>query len=425
MSLHNRLAPSPPLGWNSWDCYGPSVTEAEVKANADFMAGHLLGYGWNYVVVDIQWYEPLARAGGYRPHAALEMDAYGRLIPAVNRFPSAAGGRGFKPLADYVHSLGLKFGIHIMRGIPRQAVDRNTPFLNPRYHASEVADLNSPCPWNTDMFGLAMSRPGAQAYYDSITRLYAEWDVDYIKADDMLSPYHQLEIEALSSALSRCGREIVLSLSPGVDLSLDYAEHLKEHAELWRVSADFWDRWSDLKHQFDLAPQWAPHIGSGHWPDLDMLPLGRIGIRAERGVDRPTAFSRDEQIMLMTLWSIARSPLMFGGDLPSSDAFTLSLLTNTDVIAVNQTSRNNRELFRQGDKIAWIADAPDSSDRYLALFNLGDKPDRVEADYVRLSMPRRFHVHDLWEKTDRGWFEASHGADLRPHAARLLRIARE
>src|ERR1017187_8800274 len=121
------LAGSPRMGWNSWDCYGTSVTEAQVKANADYMSKNLLSHGWQYIVVVIQWSEPNARAGGYNAEAHLDMDQYGRLIPAVNRFPSSADGKGFKPLADYIHSLGLKFGIHIMRGIPRQAVAGNTP----------------------------------------------------------------------------------------------------------------------------------------------------------------------------------------------------------------------------------------------------------------------------------------------------------
>lgn len=106
------------MGWNSWDCYGASVTEQEVRANGIYMAEHLLTYGWEYIVVDIQWYEPHAKSNIYNEHAVLVMDTYGRLQPAENRFPSARGGEGFRPLARYIHSLGLKFGIHILRGIP-------------------------------------------------------------------------------------------------------------------------------------------------------------------------------------------------------------------------------------------------------------------------------------------------------------------
>src|SRR5262252_8846601 len=163
-SLHaaDPIAARPPMGWNSWDAYGTTVTEDEVKANADFMAKNLKAHGWEYVVVDIQWSDPNARAHGYRPNAELAMDANGRLIPAENRFPSSAGGKGFRPLADYIHGLGLKFGIHIMRGIPRRAVDANLPVYGGKVHASEVADVHSICPWNGDMYGVDMSRVGGQ-----------------------------------------------------------------------------------------------------------------------------------------------------------------------------------------------------------------------------------------------------------------------
>lgn len=410
------------MGWNSWDCFGTTVTEAEVRANADFMAQHLLRYGWNYVVVDIQWYEPDAQAGGYRPFAPLIMDEYGRVLPAPNRFPSAANGRGFKPLADYVHSLGLKFGIHIMRGIPRQAVEQNTPILNSRYRAADVADLNSPCPWNTDMFGLDMSKAGAQDYIDSIMALYVSWDVDFIKADDMLYPYHAREIEGYHQALARCGREIVLSLSPGVDMDIAHAGHLKQHSEMWRISADFWDRWEDLHAQFDLCALWAEHIGAGHFPDADMLPLGHIGIRAERGVDRASLLTRDEQQTLMTLWSICRSPLMMGGDLPTSDAQTIALLTNPEVLAVNQTSRGNRQFSRQGDLVIWVADAAESGQRYVACFNLGEQPAVVEVPQAEQRFNSGCEIRDLWRREDLGRFVDAYSVTLPAHGSALLRL---
>src|ERR1017187_2558844 len=212
------VAATPPMGWNSWDCYGTTVTEAEVKANADYMAQHLKQHGWQYVVVDIQWSEPHAQAHGYRPGAQLSVDQYGRLIPAVNRFPSSADGHGFRPLADYIHGLGLRFGIHIMRGIPRQAVKANLPVfagVPQMARAADIADTASVCPWNSDMYGVDLSRPGGQDYYDSILKLYADWGVDYIKADDIARPAHREEIAALHRAIVKTGRPIVLSLSPG------------------------------------------------------------------------------------------------------------------------------------------------------------------------------------------------------------------
>ena len=186
------LAPTPPMGWNSWDSFGPAVREAEVKANADAMAAELARFGWQYIVVDIEWYQPNSRSHGYIPRGEVTMDEYGRFVPSPNRFPSATNGAGFKPLADYVHSKGLKFGIHIMRGIPREAVDKNLPIKGTRYHARDVADKINVCQWKgmEDTYGVDMSKPGAQAYYDSIAELYASWGVDYVKADDMTRPYH-------------------------------------------------------------------------------------------------------------------------------------------------------------------------------------------------------------------------------------------
>ena len=212
-----QLAPTPPMGWNSWDAYGTTVRESEVKANADFMAANLARFGWQYVVVDIQWYATSPKTHGYIPGGAVAMVRYGRFIPAPNRFPTSANGTGFKALADYVHSGGLKLGVHIMRGIPRKAVEENLPIEGSPYHAADVANKQDICHWKgmEDTYGVDMSKPGGQAYYDSIARLYASWGLDFIKADDMSQPFHEAEIHGLSLALRKTGRPIVLSLSPG------------------------------------------------------------------------------------------------------------------------------------------------------------------------------------------------------------------
>jgi alpha-galactosidase len=238
------LAPAPPMGWNSWDSFGPTVREDEVKANADAMAARLAKFGWQYIVVDIEWYQPKARSHGYIARGEVTMDQYGRFVPSSNRFPSAANDVGFKALADYVHSKGLKFGIHIMREISREAVEKNLPIKGTKFHAADVADKVNVCKWRDmeDTYGVDMSKPGAQAYYDSIADPYASWGVDYVKADDMSRPYRGPEIHALSVALRKTGRPIVLSLSPG-PAPVDQYDDLKANAQLWRISNDFWDRW--------------------------------------------------------------------------------------------------------------------------------------------------------------------------------------
>jgi len=379
------VAATPPMGWNSWDSYGTSVTEAELKTNAAYMAAKLKSHGWQYVVVDIQWSDPLAKPHGYRPNAELAMDGYGRLIPAPNRFPS-----GFQSLAAWIHAQGLRFGIHIMRGIPRRAVAANLPVFGSKVRAADIADINSTCRWNTDMYGVNMSQPGAQDYYDSILKLYAEWGVDYIKADDIAQPFHGDEIAALHKAILKTGRPIVLSLSPG-PADLAKADFYAANANLWRISDDFWDLWRDLRKSFDLLDKWTPFVKPGSWPDADMLPLGRIGIRAERGDDRPTRFTRDEQRTLMTLWCIARSPLMFGGDLPSNDAFTESLLTNDEVLAANQKGRNQHKVSQVGDLVIWTSEVGET--RYYAGFNIGE----IETD---VEFPGERPLRNVWLKAD-------------------------
>ena len=418
----DRLAPTPPMGWNSWDSYGTSVTEAEVRANADYMAAHLKRHGWQYIVVDIQWSEPNPQTHGYRPNTTLLMDAYGRLLPAPNRFPSSANGQGFRPLADALHRQGLKFGIHIMRGIPRKAVVANLPVFGSTVHAADIADRQSICRWNTDMFGVDMSKPGAQDYYDSILQLYAGWGVDYIKADDMATPFHGDEMTALHRAVRSSGRAIVLSLSPG-PADVAKADFYAGVANLWRVSGDFWDRWQDLKRSFELLDRWSPYVNPGGWPDADMLPLGHIGIRAERGVDRMSLLTHDEQQTLMSLWAIARSPLMFGGDLPGNDAFTLSLLNNDEVIAVDQKAIRSRQLFARGDQIGWTSDIQGSRSKYLAVFNLGDKqPAGIPVDWKEMGLPANCAIRDLWARKDLGKAKDGYTFKLAPHASGLYRV---
>ncbi|MDE3057896.1 MAG: glycoside hydrolase family 27 protein [Bacteroidota bacterium] len=426
-----RWAKTPPMGWNSWDCFGPTVTESEVKANADYMAAHLKEFGWRYIVVDIRWYVDNDKAHGYNEkNPVINMDDYGRLIPAVNRFPSSANGKGFKPLAEYIHSLGLKFGIHIMRGIPKLAVERNTPILGSTKTAREISSAKELCKWLGDMYSVDAGKPGAREYYNSLFGLYASWGVDFVKVDDISNPYHKDEIEMIRKAIDRCGRHIVLSLSPG-ETPIEDAEHVSTHANMWRIIGDFWDNWSELEAHFSLVEKWIPYMGTGHWPDGDMLPLGRIGIRAERGNPRMTGFTHDEQVALMSLFFICRLPLMFGGNLPDNDQYTLNLITNEEALTALRKGRNNKLLFDDSDKIAWVADEAGSNDKYVALFYDADrKPNFPMKDSVAISLKLdqlglkgTCKVRDLWEKKNLGEFINEISLDVRNHGARLVKVS--
>jgi hypothetical protein len=416
-------AKKPPMGWNSWDGFATTVTEAQTREHIDFMAKNLRQHGWQYIVVDIQWYEPNANGFDYRTGAKLEIDGNGRLQPAANKFPSAANGKGFKALADYTHKKGLKFGIHLMRGIPRQAVEAKLPILGTRYTAADIADTKATCPWNSDMYGVDMSRPGAQEYYNSVFKQMASWGLDFVKVDDLSEPYHTLEIEGIRNAIDATQRPIVFSTSPGATPLVD-GTHVSTHANMWRISGDFWDNWPQLLSQFKRLKDWTPFRGPGHFPDADMLPIGVLQMGRSK-----THFTADEEITLMSLWSIARSPLMIGADLTKLDDFTLSLLTNDEVLRVDQTSTNNHELFSRDGFYVWIADVPGSTDKYLAVFNTRDASPDVQPASIPLRLSdlgfnKSAKVRDLWQKKDLGQIRESFSPIIKPHSAGLYRVSR-
>ncbi|MCD7962900.1 MAG: glycoside hydrolase family 27 protein [Rikenellaceae bacterium] len=417
-------APTPPMGWNSWDCYGPTVTEDEVRANAVYMAENMKHYGWEYIVVDIRWFVENDKAGGYnQTDPVYVMDEYGRYMPAVNRFPSAADGQGFKPLADYIHSLGLKFGIHIMRGIPVQAVEKKLPIKGANgATADQIYSTDLQCTWLRDNYTILRDKPGAQEYYNSIFDLYASWGVDFIKIDDLSRPYHKDEIEMIRIAIDNTGRDIVLSTSPG-PTPVTEAEHISNHANMWRMIDDVWDVWKDMDELFGHCANWYPYIKPGNWPDCDMIPLGRISIRGERGEDRMTRLTKDEQCSLMTLFTIFRSPLMFGGDLPSNDDFTLALLTNEKVLEMHCESVNNRQLSNNYGKIVWTAEHPVKNIQYIALFNNTDIEENiVVVDMNGLGITGRYRVTDMWSGEEVGVLSGSFSRPLRKHASGLYMI---
>jgi len=441
---------TPAMGWNSWDCFGAGVVEEEVMANAEYMNKNLKSHGWNIITIDIQWYEPLAHTDQYRRFAALEMDEYGRLLPAPNRFPSTKDTRSFKPIADKIHAMGLKLGVHLMRGIPRQAVDQNVPILGTDVHAADIANTRSTCAWNTDMYGVDMTKPGAQEYYDSVFALLASWEIDFVKVDDLSAPsYNQPEVEAIRNAIDKSGRAIVLSTSPGAT-PLSAGEHVASHANMWRISNDFWDTWPALYAQFARLDNWTPYRGPGHFPDADMLPIGNIRTWQEN--NSWTRFTQDEQITLMTLWSIARSPLIIGAHMPKNDEFTLSLLTNDELISVNQKSTNNKQLFNKENHIVWVADVPDSEDKYVAFFNAKPapaprgrgrrgggltrgntqpaevdptetQPAEISVSLSELGITGQCTVRDLWTHKDLGTFSDEISATVNSHGAAIYRIS--
>jgi alpha-galactosidase len=286
---------------------------------------------------------------------------------------------------------------------------------------ASIADRTNVCPWNPDNFGIDMDAPGAQEYYDSLAAHFADWGVDFIKLDDVLYPPVQTaEVAAFSRAIDSTGRPMVLSLSPGKQLSTAHLETLRTHAQLWRISDDLWDEWPQVREQFQRAARWAPLQQSGAWADADMLPFGRIGIRGHVGRDRISRLTVEEQRTVMTLWCLLRSPLMFGGQLPDTPAETLALLTRREVLALRE-GRDAGEIVRDGDLVIWRSQVGDRA--YRALFWLGDEPKALRAHVDDLGVEAATLTgacEDAWSgetpTIDDGWVEV----DVPAHGVRLL-----
>jgi alpha-galactosidase len=433
-------AQTPPMGWNSWNSLDFRATEADIKTVADYMSENLLEYGWEYLVIDAGWYYPseITCNDGKMDNIPQNLDDFGRLIPDVKKYPSSANNNGFRKLADYVHSKGLKFGIHIMRGVPRNAADSDLPVKDSDYKASEIADRKNTCNWNKSMYGIK-NYEGAKAYYRSLIELYSDWGVDFIKADDMIRPLHENELKALSEAINEINPSIVLSLSPGKAKIAD-AQTLSESSEMWRVSNDFWDDWKYVPPMFELLKEWTSYRSYGNWPDADMLPFGKL--RKNGGdewvaslleaspagiIDEYSRLTPDEMYTVMTLWSIAKSPLMLGGYLPENDELTNNLISNKKAIRVNQHSRDNREEYYQNNIIVWKASDPEKDGTtYLAIFNLSDEKRDVTINFEELGYDGNlFRTYDIWQEKNLGILLYTIDFEINGHGVKFLELTAE
>lgn len=405
------VAPTPPMGWNSWDAYAFTIDEAQFKANAEVVAG-LKSYGWNTAVIDEGWYmaNPLGDKLETRRYL---YDGYGRLMPVAARFPSAANGAGLKGLADWTHARGLKFGIHIVRGIPKAAVEANLPIAGSTFHAADAADRAATCPWDDANYGIADNAAG-QAWYDSLLKQYAAWGVDFLKVDCIADhPYRPTEIVQIDRAIARAGRPIVLSLSPG-PAALAYADVFARKSQMWRIADDLWDGWTfphpdpnstfpnGILSAFDNLAKWNRYVRPGSWPDADMLPFGSLKPHPGWGDPRQSRLTQDEMRTAFTLWAIARSPLILGGDLTALGEAERAMLVNRDIIALDQRHGTSRPVTTLpaslGSARVWTSTPagalrPDT----IALFNIGDTPLEVQAPWSDLGFPSRAYAgRDLW-----------------------------
>ncbi len=429
------LAKTPPLGWNSFDSYGVYLHEEAALANLEAFAAKLAPHGYEYFVIDAGWFGEYKLIEGTlfpdEKHAEkVRINKYGLLQPSDTYFPN-----GLQGIIDRCHELGLKFGIHLMRGIPRAAYEANTPVKGTEYFARDIADTNSICEWNHQNYGVDMDKPGAQEFYNSLINQMAEWGVDFLKYDDIV-PYPK-EVEAVAKAIAQCGRPMVLSLSPGNQVHDDAVDFYKK-GNMLRVTPDIWDEQKGIDQCFAAWKKWQGHEEPGFWIDMDMIPFGQLQLMnplpegltgnedksdiiqgknnglysnvellAGKGWTRWSEFSNDQMYTFITMRALAASPLMMGGDLPTLDKFSLALITNSDILKCNQNGIMGSLVYEKDSVEIWNAPHRNTDAGWVGIFNRSHstKSLQLTADELNIDSKKDYHIYDIWGEKDLNKFD--------------------
>jgi len=408
--IEYSLAPTPPMGWNSYDSYGTYAHEQACFDNLKTFAETFKPLGYDYFVIDGGWYiEYELQPGTLFPTTdkgfGINMNEDGYFIPSETYFPN-----GLKGIADECHKNGVKFGVHFLRGMPRKAVELNTPVKGTKYFARDIANTNSICPWNKHTYGVDMSRPGAQEYYDGWLQPLADYGIDFIKADDIVS--YPEEIAAVQKAIAKCGRPMTLSLSPGGRV-LGNEIKLYEKADMLRVTTDVWDTQHDIDECFDawLTWQYVP-VREGFWFDMDMIPIGELQVMipagttrkmAGEGVHRQDHFTVAQKETFMAMRALSASPLMMGGVLPTLKGDDLRVLTNKEMIACNQNGKMGHLISNRKYIQTWLTEerGTEQDNGWVAVFNrTAEKADTfVSLKTLGLDPDKNYELSDIWIET--------------------------
>jgi len=413
------------------------VSEADILAAAAWVRDNLLQHGFDTITIDGGWYD-----GGDGRYI---VDAYGLPMPNETRFPSAAGGKGLLPLATQVRAMGLKLGAWTIRGVTTTAYDADLPIKGSPYTARDVAVVSraTNCSWDSETLGTNAPSAAAAAWYASLAQHYVDNGLDFVKIDCMFNYtwWYEDEVAEFAAAFASRAPGVEISWSPGGDgrftpaAGAVLAAQAPAWARMYRVTDDFHDTGgvTTLAHHFDSAAFMAPLIGAnGSFPDLDMLPFGlQAGDGGGRPPPRANLFSPDEQRLIMTLWAMARAPLVLGAVLPpaADDNLTLSLVSNAAVLDVNARSCRNAPtpVIPVGYPpnvtalYAWTAAAPDGNAVIVALFNLRDTAANVSA----ASGVRGGCATNLWTGAAEGTSDPISTAvtrELPPRAAGMWRV---
>jgi hypothetical protein len=408
----NGLAQKPLMGWSSWSHFHKGINETVIKAQADAMAAQLKSAGYTYINLDAGWRD-------YN-----RWDQYGRETWDTAKFPG-----GIPALAAYIHGKGLKIGIYLHPGMdlgPNSPYELNTPILGTPYHARDITDATQFGNTGQSAYRIDFTKPGAKEYIQSYADLMASWGIDYIKFDFVgpgggtVAADDRVEMQQWLTALQSTpagSNPIWIELSNS--LSFTYASEWRTYSNGWRINGDIESgvsgaltSWTNVNKRFTDAPKWAPFAGPGGWNDFDAVPLG------DGSLDGLTT---DERQTTMTLWSVGCSPLILGGNLGALDSFDKGLITNAEVIAVNQAGRVATPVSQASSQQVWRVQNADGS-YTMALFNLGSSAATVTASWSDLGFTGQASVRDLWSHTELGTFTSSFGASLISHGSRLVKV---
>lgn len=403
-SSYNNLAERPFLGWSSWSSIRKKPTEDNIKAAADVMAEKFKSHGYEYINLDDY----------YMLDWRTTVDEYGRWAVDPKKFPS-----GMKALGDYIHNKGLKFGHYVTLGIPKAAVDQNTPIEGTPYHAKDIVDFTKGQKKNfnfEEMYAIDFSKPGAQEFIDSWARLFASYGIDYLKIDGVRNQ-DIADVEAWANALKKTGRFIHVELSNNLDIK--HISTWKQLANGWRTDHDVeaygtntLTSWKKVARRFDDVAEWQPHGGPGGWNDLDSLNVAN---------GDKDGLTNDEKISYVSLWAIAASQFVIGNDLTKLDDFGVSLLTNDEIIGVNQSGVAGKRLYKKNGAQVFYQSLPDGSYN-IALFNTSSSTHDVSFKWTDLEIQGSASVHDMWSHQDLGRMDKGFTASLSTHASRMIHV---
>jgi alpha-galactosidase len=398
----SRLTLKPPLGWNSYSSFlgdgtkFGSANEWTLIENLEVFADKLKPFGYEYFVLDCRWFSPTADGSETR------LDKYGRSLPSEYRFPN-----GLQPIIDRAHKLGVKFGIHLVRGIPKRAVELNLPIKETSYTAKDIITIEIPHRWKGLMASVDMDKPGSQEYYNSVVDLLAEWEVDFLKYDEI--EHFPKDIEAVGKAVGQCKRDMVLSISPGDLTDIKLMDLYKRNSNILRITGDVWDRRDDLEKVFVRWEEFQNFGGDGFWMDFDLIPFGHLlipypnlrGVNPEyMGYERMDNFTPEQKQSFMAQRALGASPLFMGGNLPTTDDLSFQMLTNKGMLECNQNGVTGKLTSRQDNIDVWkTVMKDDPSIGWIGIFNRSTESSNVDLSGLDLGLvkTKSCRFHNVWE----------------------------